>query len=111
METIKVKAEGKSCDLAICPFFRESRSFFGVAFSVFSAIRSKTYVYARSSRNHLQSIEGKRERQEKKTFCRPKVLLIFGFLLKDAVLGRILHLQNKLEQLSRPLLRTFLGAG
>src|SRR5437016_1614579 len=37
-DTTNVKAAGKSCDLAICPFFLASRSFFGVAFSVFSDI-------------------------------------------------------------------------
>jgi len=37
-EVAKVNAAGKSFDLATCPFFLASRSFLGVAFSVFSAI-------------------------------------------------------------------------
>ncbi len=37
---MNVKADGKSWDLATCPFFRASLSFFGVACSVFSAMEN-----------------------------------------------------------------------
>ena len=38
IETMKVSAAGRSCALATWPFLRASFNFFGVAFSVFSAI-------------------------------------------------------------------------
>ena len=48
-EVAKVKAAGKSFDLATCPFFLASRIFLGVAFSVFSAMLVWTILFIKKA--------------------------------------------------------------